>query len=297
MKKQLQKRTIFDILDEKLEKEIQKRNDEFGFSQNIFEYYDIEYTNRENDVFLMDIFKPKNMKNVELPIIIIVHGGGLFFGTKNLVKRFARKLTEKGFLIFSLEYRKLSHVDIYEQIDDICAGMDAIGKLLIHFDVDFTKIFLVSDSAGSFLSTYAVAMEKSIGLQNIFGYKPSKVKIKAMCDICGLFYVNKKNILFNIFSKFCYGKRYKEIKLKQYDNLEDEKIIGNLPPTLFVSSDYDFLKNDTVQYSEAFKKNNKLCKTIIYKNNKKLKHVFPLMQPNEKESNEVIEEIYKWFSR
>ena len=33
-------------------------------------------------------------------------------------------------------------VRVYEQFDDVCAGMDCVGRKLVDFDVDFTKIYL-----------------------------------------------------------------------------------------------------------------------------------------------------------
>lgn len=57
-------------------------------------------------------------------------------------------------MIFSLEYRLIPDVRDYEQFDDVCAGMDCVGRKLVDFDVDFTRIYMVAESAGVYLATY-----------------------------------------------------------------------------------------------------------------------------------------------
>ena len=77
-----------------------------------------------------------------------------------------RTLAEKGYLVFSIEYRLVPRANVCEQLDDVCAGMDLIGKKLVDFNVDFTRIFLVSESAGAYLATYVAAMKNSKKLQS-----------------------------------------------------------------------------------------------------------------------------------
>jgi hypothetical protein len=84
---------------------------------------------------------------------------------------------------------------VYEQFDDVCAGMDCIGRKLVDFDVDFTRIYMVAESAGAYLATYVAAMKKSKALQDAIGYEPTRMKIRAMGLICGMFYTTRHDAL------------------------------------------------------------------------------------------------------
>ena len=84
-------------------------------------------------------------------MIVNIHGGGLIDGNKNISTGFCRQFAKRGYLVFSLEYRLIPAVRVYEQFDDVCAGMDCVGRKLVDFDVDFTRIYMVAESAGHIL--------------------------------------------------------------------------------------------------------------------------------------------------
>lgn len=141
-------------------------------SEGLKEYRDVPYYNRSGKELLMDIFEPIVEEGTELPVIVNIHGGGLISGNKNLSVGFCRQLAKRGYLVFSLEYRLIPVIRVYEQFDDVCAGMDCVGRKLVEFDVDFTRIYMVAESAGAYLATYIAAMKKSKALQKAIGYPP-----------------------------------------------------------------------------------------------------------------------------
>ena len=127
----------------------------------IREHRDILYRNRSGKELLMDIFGPEISEGTEYPVIVNIHGGGLIDGNKNLSVGFCRQLAKRGYLVFSLEYRLIPDVRVFEQFDDVYAGMDCVGRKLVDFDVDFTRIYMVAESAGAYLATYVAAMKNS----------------------------------------------------------------------------------------------------------------------------------------
>ena len=164
-------------------------------SDGLKEYRDIPYTNRSGKELLMDIYEPLVDLGTELPVIINIHGGGLIDGNKNLSEGFCRQLSKRGYLVCSLEYRLIPDVRVYEQIDDVCAGMDCIGRKLVDFDVDFTRIYIAAESAGAYLATYVAAMKKSKVLQDAIGYQPTRMSFKALGLISGMFTQLEKMLL------------------------------------------------------------------------------------------------------
>ena len=184
-------------------------------SEGLREHRDIPYRNRSDKELLMDIFEPIVPKGTELPVIVNIHGGGLIDGNKNISAGFCRQLAKRGYLVFSLEYRLIPDVRVYEQFDDVCAGMDCVGRKLVEFDVDITRLYMVAESAGAYLATYVAAMRNSKALQDAIGYPPTRMQFKAIGLISGMFYTNRNDALGWVLSRSIYGKDERNKSLVQ----------------------------------------------------------------------------------
>ncbi len=185
--------TILSLVKAKLNRSLKLNEIREIPSDGIREQRNIPYANRSGKELLMDIFEPIVAPGTEHPVIINIHGGGLIMGNKDFSVGFCRQLAHRGYLVCSLEYRLIPDVRVYEQFDDVCAGMDCVGRKLVEFDVDFTRIYLVAESAGAYLATYVAAMKKSVKLQKAIGYEPSRMNFKAMGLISGMFYTTRKD--------------------------------------------------------------------------------------------------------
>ena len=266
-------------------------------SDGLREYRDIPYNNRSGKELLMDIFEPIVEKGAELPVIVNVHGGGLIGGSKNLSVGFCRQLAKRGYLVFSLEYRLIPAIRVYEQFDDVCAGMDCIGKKLVEFDVDFTRIYMVAESAGAYLATYVAAMKKSEALQKAIGYQPTKMVFRAMGLISGMFYTTRKDMLGYFLSRSIYGKDARSIAMAEYTNPEHPEIIYNIPPCYLITSKADMLERYTLDFAGEL--GNKGIEHYLRHmgSDPKLLHAFPVLNPTLPESERVIDEIVSWFEK
>ena len=264
-------------------------------SEGLKEYRNISYNNNFGKELLMDIFEPIVEKGTELPVIINIHGSGLISGNKNLSVGFCRQLAKRGYLVFSLEYRLITDVRVYEQFDDVCAGMNCIGKKLVDFDVDFTRIYCVAESAGAYLATYVAAMKKSKALQKAIGYQPTNMKFKAMALISGMFYTTRKDKLGIFLKHSIYGKDERSKDMAEYTNPEHPEIIYNIPPCYLITSKADMLERYTLDFAGEL--GNKGIKHYLRHmgSDPKLLHAFPVLNPGLPESERVIEEIVGWF--
>ena len=266
-------------------------------SEGLIEHRNVPYTNRSGKELLMDIFEPVTEKGTELPVIVNIHGGGLIGGSKNLSVGFCRQLAKRGYLVFSLEYRLIPEIRVYEQFDDVCAGMDCIGRKLVDFDVDFTRIYMVAESAGAYLATYVAAMKKSEALQNAIGYKPTNMVFKAMGLISGMFYTTRNDMLGRFLSHSIYGKDARSIAMAEYTNPEHPEIIYNIPPCYLITSKADMLERYTLDFAGEL--GNKGIEHYLRHmgSDQKLLHAFPVLNPNLSESERVIDEIITWFEK
>ena len=264
-------------------------------SEGLKEYRDIPYTNRAGKELLMDIFEPDVARGCELPVIVNIHGGGLIGGSKNLSVGFCRQLAKRGYLVFSLEYRLIPEVRVYEQFDDVCAGMDCIGRKLVDFDVDFTRIYMVAESAGAYLATYVAAMKRSKALQDAIGYKPTNMVFRAMGLISGMFYTTRNDMLGRFLSHSIYGKDKRSIAMAEYTNPEHPEIINNIPPCYLITSKADMLERYTLDFAGELGNKGIEHHLRHMGSDPKLLHAFPVLNPALSESERVIDEIVDWF--
>ena len=194
--KTLKRELIRSALLQAQSRNMQSMMNAFGASEpvayeDVTDTLNVAYVNREETALAMDIFKPVVAEGTELPVIVVIHGGGLFMGDRGINRPYCRLLAHKGYLVFSLEYRLAPKANLCQQLDDVCAGMDLVGQMLVDYDVDFRRVFMVADSAGAYLGAYVSAMRDSSKLQRAIGYKASRLDYAAAGFICGMFYTNK----------------------------------------------------------------------------------------------------------
>lgn len=265
--------------------------------EGLREQRNIPYKNRSGKQLLMDIYEPITEKGTELPVIVNIHGGGLIDGNKNLSEGFCRQLAKRGYLVFSLEYRLIPDVRVYEQFDDVCAGMDCVGKKLVDFDVDLTRIYMVAESAGAYLAAYAAAMKNSALLQKAIGYPPTKMRFKAMGLISGMFYTTRKDQVGRFLSRSYYGNDIRSKQMAKFTNPEHPEIINNIPPCYLITSKADMLERYTLDFAGEL--GNKGIEHFLRHmgSDPKLIHAFPVLRPDLPESVRVIDEIIDWFKK
>ena len=264
-------------------------------TDGIREHLDIPYLNRNGKELRMDIFEPVTNNSQDLPVIINVHGGGLIRGEKSISIGFCRQLAHRGYLVCSLEYRLIPSVRVYEQFDDVCAGMDCIGRKLLDFNVDFTRIYMVAESAGAYLATYVAAMTHSKALQEAIGYKPTRLQFKALGLISGMFYTTRKDAIGRVLARSFYGDDEKSKAMARYTNPEDPEIIYNIPPCYLVTSKADQLERYTMDFAGELGNKGIEHKLRHMGSDPKLLHAFPVLRPDLQESERVIDEIVQWF--
>ena len=254
------------------------------------------YVNRIEYPLAMDIFKPVMPEEKELPVIVSIHGGGLIMGDRKSMRRYARVLAGRGYLVFSIEYRLAPRANLAEQLDDVCVGMDAVGRRLVDFNVDFTRMFLTAESAGAILAIYVAAMKKSRELQEAIGYEPTRMTFKALGLTSGMFYTRRLDPIGWILSDQFYGEKRMDPKFLSYMDPENPEIVGNLPPTFLITSRGDFLNNYSLMYHRALKQAGRKSH-LVYYGEKELGHTFVTTHPDLEQSLDAINRMTAWFEK
>ncbi len=265
-----------------------------GSKYEVTEYLNRAYMNKAEVALAMDVFAPKGEEGEELPVIVNIHGGGLVVGDRKMSRAFGHVLASRGYIVFSIEYRLAPRANVSEQLDDVCAGMDAIGRHLVKFDVNYDRIFLTADSAGAYLAIYTAAMKYSKRLQKTIGYEPTHMVFRALGLISGMFYTNLNDPLGFLLSDQFYGSSATSPEFLELMNPEHHEIVRNLPPTFMVTSRGDFLNNYSIMYHKALKEAGKTTK-LIYYGEAELGHAFMSTEPTHPKSIDAIDRMLAWF--
>ncbi|MBA4107404.1 MAG: alpha/beta hydrolase [Pirellula sp.] len=116
-----------------------------------------------------DVYSPKEAKN--LPIVVIIHGGGWSTNDEDVMRGLARELTKGGKLVVcSIDYRWLGNLDGEDEpnsmanlIEDVFGAIAHIMEHAAEYGGDPTRIGVTGDSAGGHLSASASLLIEQIG--------------------------------------------------------------------------------------------------------------------------------------
>lgn len=254
------------------------------------------YINRDEVPLAMDIFKPVVPEKQEMPAIVVIHGGGLIGGERASSRLYSRSLASRGYLVFNIEYRHAPRANACEQLDDVCAGLDYVGRRLVDYDVDISRIFLTAISAGAYLAVYVAAMKQSKALQEAIGYKPTRMIFKALGLHGGMYYTNKKDPIGFLLADQIYGDKILDNSFRKYLDPEHREIINNLPPVFLTTSRGDWLNNYTLMYHQALKKAGRKSH-LLYMGDSSLGHACVGTDPNRAPCIDAIDKMCDWFEK
>ena len=124
-----------------------------------------------------DVYSPKGARN--LPIIVIIHGGGWTANNEDIMRGLARELTRGNqFVVASLDYRWAGKEDgdavgntMANLIEDVFGGIAHVMEHAAQYGGDPTRIGVTGDSAGGHLAAAASLMQHKIGSRG-FGKTP-----------------------------------------------------------------------------------------------------------------------------
>lgn len=260
------------------------------------EYLDVPFQGAGGVPLAVDIFRAKSPEPRPLPVVVMIHGGGLVVGTRKLSRTFCENLAERGFLVFAPEYRRLTETDVFQEMGDVAAALSYVSGSLLEYGGDPDRVAVVSESAGSFLAVYAVAAMGSPALRAALGLPMAALRVCALACFSGFFYTTLKDAPGLVYSPNLYGEKRKDPSLMRYMDPECPEVMDSLPPVFLAGSDTDFLNGYTKRYAAALRRAEHPCELVYYTDNKELTHAFPALKPELPESRDVLNKLVKWVS-
>ena len=151
---------------------------------------DIAYVDDDLRAHKLDLYLPHDalLRNGRVtPVYIDIHGGGFMYGYKELNRNFCTHLAQRGFAVFSVNYRLVPRTDFMGQLDDVLTALTWIKNHLNEYPVSSDRIFLTGDSAGGTLALYALAVESDAQFARTLGLKPAGLRLRGAAFVSGLF--------------------------------------------------------------------------------------------------------------
>ncbi len=137
---------------------------------------------------LLDVYRPADRKGEALPVIVSIHGGGFFYGDKELYRFYCMHLAQFGFAVVNFNYRLSPIHHFPAPLEDTLGVMNWISANAGQYGIDKSKLFLVGDSAGAQLSANYSAIYSNPDFAKAYGFThPADVKLLGVSLACGLY--------------------------------------------------------------------------------------------------------------
>lgn len=121
--------------------------------ENVTEFTDIDYAGAGDRMRFADVYCKAGCENTPLPVIFDIHGGGWYYGDKELNKIYALNLAADGrFKVVNLSYRLTPEATLGQQLKDVAEAVDYFVGRAREYAFDRENIFVTGDSAGGNLA-------------------------------------------------------------------------------------------------------------------------------------------------
>lgn len=270
--------------------------------KNIVKVKDVTYLDDGNPYHKFDVFYPEGTIPEEgLPVIIDIHGGGWMYASKDLNEYYCMELANKGYCVFSISYRLVPDVTVYEQIKDCTDALAYINSNMKNYPANKKTVMLTGDSAGGQLALYSTILNNNTDAREIFGTVDTKLNIKCLLLTSPVTYA-KSGGWFSIYTKKMWGEDYKTKVAYNYMDLDEIMVLANnMPPTYFITSSGDTLAHDqTVNAYNYFADKGYECEIQDFtdlRDGKKLPHVFSVLDPFDEYGQKAINDALDYYQK
>lgn len=203
---------------------------------------------------LLDVYRPKAVKG-NLPVIVIVHGGGWVYGTKEVYQFYGMSLAQRGFAVVNFNYRlapKDKYPSGFEDTNNVIKWMFDNQK---EFGFNMNNVFLFGDSAGAHMAAIysCICTNKSYSSNYSFDV-PNSFVPRALALNCGSYNIQESKTNKGMTSKIMVDFLGKSDFDRKVDLISPLLHMNtDFPKTFLMSATGDFLLKDIPVMEEKLK--------------------------------------------
>lgn len=267
-------------MSESIRKDFQEADDkrDAGLTtpEDIRRYDDILY-GADKKWQLLDVYRPRDLEGVELPVIVSVHGGAWVYADKERYQYYCMSLAQNGFAVVNFSYRLAPEYKFPSQLEDMNSVFAWVLEHAGEYGFDARYIFAVGDSAGAhLLSLYSAICTneeyaKNYTLQIPDGFVPTALALN-----CGVYNMDdeekREAVTFSIMADLLPKQGTpEELRLVS----PERYVTDHFPPTYLMTASGDFLKKHALYMAERLTEQEVEFEYHFYGNSENvLGHVF-----------------------
>lgn len=255
--------------------------------ENVIVTKDLRYKDDKNKFHLFNKYSPSVISS-DYPLIIDIHGGGWFYGTKDLNEPYTNYLASKGFNVLAPSYRLIGKYKLIDIVHDLFDFLDYVYENQEKIGVSTRDVMLVGDSAGGHLALLIQAINENERLQKIYGVKPFKINFKLLVlehpcpELKDILKDGKNDFAHKTLLKVMFGRNYKKSIIYQNSSLSDFINDSYFPFIILVGGKKDPLLPQTISTHQILETYNIEHDYKLYNN----VHVFEVIYYNNEASLE-----------
>ena len=144
----------------------------------------------------MDICVPISYmtdENKKYPVIVSVHGGGWFYGDKELYSHYCCLLAERGYVVVNFNYRLSPQNKYPAAIEDVAYLIRYIHENAQTLGIDMDNFYMVGDSAGAQLTANYCIIASNSDYREKLDFFTFDLLPKKVCLHCGAYKMAERN--------------------------------------------------------------------------------------------------------
>ena len=205
---------------------------------------------------LLDVYRPKKVENNKLPVIVIIHGGGWVYGTKEIYQFYGMHLAQHGFAVINYNYRLAPEVKYPASFEDSAAVIRWIYEHHAKYGLDVKNLILAGDSAGGNMAGVIVGIMTNKEYAALYPtvHFPSEFSPIALLMNCGAYQLFKKDgspdrdTMEPLIHDYLDENHFDEYKMRL--NVID-LVNDKFPPAYIMTAQGDFLKRQAQLLAKA----------------------------------------------
>ncbi|MHD0398463.1 alpha/beta hydrolase [Staphylococcus simulans] len=252
----------------------------------------------------LDIITPAELdKDVKLPVIFWMHGGGFIAGDKQYKNPLLSRIAEQGYIVVNVNYALAPHYKYPTPLIQMDQAVKFIKKNPHELPIDFTQVVFGGDSAGAQLSSQYTAIQTDEQLRKDMDFKQRfKTKnIRAAIFFGGFYNMNTVRETefprIQLFMKSYTGTENWETEFRDLSEMSTvEHVTKDYPPTFLSVGDADPFFSQNREFAQVLDDQGTSSDTFFFDGSHHLKHQyqFHLDYP---ESKENLVAVQRFLSR
>lgn len=259
--------------------------------RDISEVKDVSYIEDISVEHKLDIYYKSN--NESKPILIDIHGGGFISGYKEMDSLFANYLAQRGFVVFTLNYRlAYPTINVFDQIEDISNAVKWITSNAEKYEGNINEMYIAGHSAGGVLAIAESLLCHDKKMRDDFNIDERNYKYCGIILDCGVMHFYCNNIAYWGMRNMIFPKGYKKMNKYQYLVFENNDKLSALPKTFLLTNKKDNLKKITYYFKKVLDDHNVDNKLFDIGSDG---HMGIVYRPYSVENQKIIDRIQNYF--